>query len=273
MHSSRSARLRQRQSNLLEHRQSTAQLRPGRRSAPLREAPQKRSVKRSASGHSPGPVLGAVHSPQPGPGALPFSPAWPERPAAKADPSIRTSMSELTIQEAQADMRRAYLSGAPGVLVSGLVWLVAGGVAVLVSDRAAVIALLLGGAAIHPLAVVLTRLLGRSGKHSADNALGSLAAEGTFWLLAGCAIAYGMHVLRIEWFFPAMLLVIGGRYLTFHTLFGLRAYWVCGAVLCVAGLGLALARAPAVTGAFAGAFIETVFAAVLFVQARHSVAA
>ena len=170
-------------------------------------------------------------------------------------------------------MRRGYLSGAPGVLVSGLVWLIAAVVAALHSERAAVLALLLGGAAIYPLAVVLTKLLGSSGKHSTGNALGGLAAEGTFWLLAGCAIAYGMHVLRIEWFFPAMLLVIGGRYFTFQTLYGLRTYWVCGAALCVAGLALALARAPVVTAAFTGACIEVVFAAVLFMQARHKVAA
>lgn len=181
-------------------------------------------------------------------------------------------MAEFTIQQAQADMRRGYLSGAPGVLVSGLVWLVAGVVAALHSERAAVVALLLGGAVIHPLAVVLTKLLGHSGKHSAGNALGGLAGEITFWLLAGCAIAYGVQVLRIEWFFPAMLLVIGGRYLTFQTIYGLRAYWACGAVLCVTGVALALTRAPVVTGAFAGACIEVLFAAVLFwrVMPRHA---
>ena len=181
-------------------------------------------------------------------------------------------MAEFTVQEAQADMRSAYLSGAPGVLISGLVWLVAGIVAARNSETAAVLALLFGGAAIHPLAVLLTKLLGGSGKHSTGNALGSLASEGTFWLLAGCTIAYGMHALRIEWFFPTMLLVIGGRYLTFQTLYGLRLYWVCGAVLSAAGLGLALARAPVVIGAFAGAGIEIVFAAALFVHARRSVA-
>ena len=178
------------------------------------------------------------------------------------------SMSALTFEAAQSDMRHGYLWGAPGVLVSGLVWLAAGLVALLVSDKTAVLVLLFGGAAIHPLAVVLTKVLGHPGRHCAGNKLGGLAAEGTFWLLAGCAIAYGMHVLRIEWFFPAMLLVIGGRYLTFQTLYGLRLYWVCGALLCAAGLALALVRAPAVAGAFAGAAIELIFAALLFVQAR-----
>ena len=176
-------------------------------------------------------------------------------------------MTESTFQAAQADMRQAYFSGAPGVLVSGLVWLTAGIVAVFGSERSAVLTLLFGGAAIFPLSIILTKLLGHTGKHTVGNPLGALAAEGTFWLLAGCAIAYGMHVLRIEWFFPAMLLVIGGRYLTFQTLYGLRAYWACGAVLCLAGLALALARTPPFVGAFTGAAIELVFAAFMFKQA------
>jgi hypothetical protein len=178
-------------------------------------------------------------------------------------------MTDLTVEAAQSDMRRGYLCGAPGVLASGLVWLTAGIVAALSSEEAAVLALLTGGAAIHPLGVAMARLLGSPGAHAPGNPLGRLAAESTLWLIAGCAIAYGVHVLRIEWFFPAMLLVIGGRYLTFQTLFGLRAYWVCGTLLCAAGLALALTRAPAVAGAFTGAAIELVFAAVLFAQARR----
>ena len=178
-------------------------------------------------------------------------------------------MTELTFQAAQADMRRAYFSGAPGVLVSALVWLTASIVAASGSDKGSVLTLLFGGAAIFPLSIFLTKILGHSGKHTAGNGLGGLAAEGTFWLLAGSAIAYGIHVLRIEWFFPAMLLVIGGRYLTFQTLYGLRVYWACGAILCMAGLALALARAPAVAGAFAGAAIELVFAVVMFMQAKR----
>ena len=178
-------------------------------------------------------------------------------------------MTELTVEAAQSDMRHGYLCGAPGVLASGLVWLTAGMVAALGSQQTAVPTLLIGGAAIHPIGVAMAKLSGRPGTHAPGNPMGRLAAESTFWLLAGCAIAYGMHVLRIEWFFPAMLLVIGGRYLTFQTLYGLRAYWVCGALLCVAGLALALTRAPVVGGAFTGAAIELVFAAVLFRQAKR----
>lgn len=171
---------------------------------------------------------------------------------------------------AQANMRAGYRSGAPGVLVSGCVWLVAGLIAAFRSPSLAVVVLLVGGAFIHPASVAVCRLLGSPGAHDAGNPLGTLATEGTFWMLAGIAIAYGTSVLRIEWFFPAMLLLIGGRYLTFQTLYGLRIYWVCGAVLCCAGLVLGLARAPVALSAWSGAGIELVTAVLIFARARRS---
>ncbi|MBC7919255.1 MAG: hypothetical protein H7Y28_15745 [Rhodoferax sp.] len=181
-------------------------------------------------------------------------------------------MSELTFSQAQADMRSGYFCGVPGILVSGVVWLVAAAVALLLSHKAAVLALLTGGTVIHPLAVVFAKLLGRTGRHTAGNPLGKLAAEGTFWLLAGIAIAYGMHVLRLEWFFPAMLLLIGGRYLTFQTLYGMRIYWVLGSVLCIVGIAFALARVSAPTAALAGGLVEVLFAVFLFIHAKRSAA-
>ncbi|BAH37100.1 MAG TPA: hypothetical protein DGD08_16830 [Gemmatimonas aurantiaca] len=176
-------------------------------------------------------------------------------------------MSDTSFAVAQADMRHGYLHGAPGVLVSGLVWLTAALIGVVRSDTAAVYALLVGGMLIHPLSVLLTKTLRRPGAHTKGNPLGTLAMEGTFWLLAGIAIAWGMHVVRLQWFFPTMLLLIGGRYLTFRTLYGLRVYWVLGASLGVAGLLLAVLLVRPSWAAFTGAGIELAFAAVLFAQA------
>ena len=181
-----------------------------------------------------------------------------------------TSDSRTTpFAQAQANMRAGYLSGAPGVFVSGCVWLAAGLVATLQSPSLAVIVLLVGGMLIHPASIGVCKALGRAGAHEPGNPLGTLAIEGTFWLLAGICIAYGMSVLRLEWFFPAMLLLIGGRYFTFRTLYGLRIYWFCGALLCLAGVALALARAPAHLSALTGAGIELVFAAIVFASARR----
>jgi hypothetical protein len=64
------------------------------------------------------------------------------------------SLSFLSIADAQQDMRQGYYVGPPGVLISGLAWLVAGIVALVVSQKHAVLALLAGSALIFPVGVV-----------------------------------------------------------------------------------------------------------------------
>ncbi len=166
-------------------------------------------------------------------------------------------------------MRRGYYWGAPGVLVSGLVWCAAACVALAGEEQLAVYVLLIGGMFIFPGGVLLLKLIGHPGKHSPTNPLNGLAMEGTVWLLAGCWMAFGVQTLRIEWFFPVMLLTIGARYLSFQTLYGLRLYWILGALLCAAGFALGWAMAPVAAGAVCGALTELFFAAVLFVQAKR----
>lgn len=174
-----------------------------------------------------------------------------------------------TTAAAQRDMRAGYLGGAPGVLVSGTVWAVAACVAAWLPPQRAIWALFVGGMFIHPIAVLCARLLGAPGRHSPGNPLGPLAMATTFWMIAMLPLAYGIALWRIELFFPAMLLVIGGRYLCFHTLYGNRLYWAIGAVLGLAGYGLAALDAPPVLGAAAGALIEIVFSLVLLAGARR----
>lgn len=176
----------------------------------------------------------------------------------------------MNIAEAQRDMRYAYYGGAPGLLASATAWLVAGLFAAVSSPGAAVAALLVGGMLIYPLAVLLAKALGRPGSHTPGNPLGALALEGTFSLLLAIPLAYVVSRYRVAWFFPAMLLLIGGRYLTFATLYGMRLYWACGAALALVGFLVVLFRAPVFTGAFAGALVEYVFAAVAFAVVRRT---
>lgn len=175
-------------------------------------------------------------------------------------------MSDFSIDQAQADMRDAYFNGATGVVASGIVWLLAGAVCLALSTQLGVYALLGGGALIFPLGVVLSKLLGRRGFHTAGNPLGTLASEGTFWLMAGIAVAFGVYLLRPEWFFPAMLLAIGARYLTFQTVYGLRLYWFLGAALCLFGMAVVMLRLAPPVAALGGGLLEVLFAVALF---RH----
>lgn len=175
-----------------------------------------------------------------------------------------------TFADAQRDMRHAYAGGAPGMLVSGLVWTGAGLVAMGGSAQHAVLALFVGGMAIHPLGMLLAKLLGRPGNHTRGNPLGSLAMESTVWMLLGFALAFSLSQWRSELFFPAMLLTIGGRYLTFATVYGMRIYWACGVILAAAGFLLARDGAPMSTSAFAGAAIELGFSFAIFARERSA---
>jgi hypothetical protein len=175
----------------------------------------------------------------------------------------------MTTAEAQRDMRIAYLSGAPGMFASALAWAVAGVIALQASTTNAVWALFVGGMLIHPAGVLLCKALGRTGKHNKSNPLAALAAENTVWLIFSLPVAYAVSIANIQWFFPAMLLIIGGRFFTFHSVYGLRTYWVCGGVLALAAYLLVTSKAHPYVSAFAGAAIESTFAVVIAFSARR----
>ena len=176
----------------------------------------------------------------------------------------------IAIEQAQADMRHAFFGGATGVVASALAWLIAALAAWLVHPRGGIAALFIGGMLIHPAAVLLSKLLGRPGAHTPGNPLARLAIESTVWLILAIAVAFIAALQRAEWFFVALLLTIGGRYFVFATLYGLRVYWICGAVLALAGFALGMLQASAEIVALAGGLIELTFATVIFARERKT---
>lgn len=175
-----------------------------------------------------------------------------------------------TLAEAQHDMRVAYLCGSSGVIASGLVWLVSGLVAYFVSTERAIWTLLIGGVFIHPIGVVLDKILGASGTHSSKNPLGPLALEGTLFMIMCIPLAYGLSLQHAEWFFQGMLLIIGGRYLTFATLYGVKIYWILGACLGVLAYFLFSTSASAYVSALSGATTEILFGTYLLVSSKRA---
>ncbi len=174
----------------------------------------------------------------------------------------------MNLDEAQRDMQRAYYDGATGLFASATAWLAATLAAWLSTPGTAIAVLLFGGMLIFPVSVVLSKALGRSGFHAKDNPLGALVLGSTVWMFLAIPIAFGASLYRVEWFFPAMLLTIGGRYLTFSTLYGLRVYWFCGGVLAATGVILVMLRLPIQAGALAGSVIEYGFGIAVFAMAR-----
>lgn len=176
--------------------------------------------------------------------------------------------SDATLADLQHDLRDAYAGGGPGMFASALAWLAAGIVAVQVSPERAVLTLFAGGMLIHPAGVLLAKALGARGQHTHGNPLGTLALETTVWLVLSMPIAYVVSLYRVDLFFPAMLLVIGGRYATFATMYGTRVFWACGGALVAAAYALAAFRAAPATAAFAGAAIEAAFAVWIVATSR-----
>lgn len=175
----------------------------------------------------------------------------------------------MTIEDAQANMRHSYFGGAPGLASSAVVWLLAGLVVAARDPQTGVFVLIFGGMLIHPLAILGCRILGRPGAHDKANPLGPLALESTVILLLGVMVAFALSQFRVELFFPAMLLVIGGRYATFQTLYGRRVYWLCAGVLAALGLLAAKLSLPVALTAFGGGLVEAAFAVIVFTQTRH----
>jgi hypothetical protein len=174
-----------------------------------------------------------------------------------------------SIRHAQADMCKAYANGAVGILSSGLVWLVTSIVVLRAGDQKAVWALLIGGMFIHPLGVLLSKLLGLRGAHAKDNFLGKSAMEGTIFMLMCIPLAFGLSLLHTAWFFQAMLLIIGGRYLTFSSIYGNKLYWILGSALGIAAFLLYRTHAMVLTTTLTGACIEILFGVFMLISFRR----
>ena len=187
--------------------------------------------------------------------------------------SKQREKSQMDFKESQKDMNASYYSGATGVLTSGFVWCTAGVVGSFVSQTASMIALFIGGMLIFPLSVMSAKMLGRSGKHSNRNALRHLAIEGLAILFVGLFLAFIIAQFNTQLFYPCMLLIIGARYLSFQTLYGLTIYWFLGGVLIIAGFVSALFNFPFIFGAYAGGIIEVLFALVMLKQNNTNAAA
>lgn len=167
-------------------------------------------------------------------------------------------------EEQQSEMRFAYYDGAPGIIVSGLVWIVAALVCYLVGINQGVWTLLIGGSLIYPISTIVTKALGRPAKTGKGNALHQLGMASTIWLIVCCAMAYGLFLFKPALFFPAMMAVIGCRYLIFASMFGKSIFWVMGASLIAAGNVALFATIPPVFAAGLGGSIEVVFALIVF---------
>ena len=142
----------------------------------------------------------------------------------------------MDITAAQADLRRAYVGGGPGAIVSGMLWFAAAWVEAKHGIRVAFIALFFGGMLIYPLGLAASRLLFRRTSESKDNPMGPVALESTIAMI-GCLLAAWLILpFKPELVFPIAAVAVGTHYFVFKTAYGDRMYWLLAAAITAVGL-------------------------------------
>ena len=146
----------------------------------------------------------------------------------------------MEVQTAQREVREVYLGGSVGQAVSGLIWLVSAALGSLVSTRYAILMLAFGGALIFPLTQLVLKISGHRASLSKGNPLNALAMQVAFIVPLSLPVIAAASLYRLNWFYPAFMVVIGTHYMPFIFLYGMRHYAPLAAILIGAGVAIGM---------------------------------
>lgn len=167
----------------------------------------------------------------------------------------------MTVTEAQQDMRIGLMGGFMGQLVSAILWFVSAAAATWGNESLAIGVLVGAGFFIFPLTRIGLVLIGHRTLVAKDNPLNVLGMQAAFVLPLCLLVVGGATLYRLDWFYPAFMIVLGAHYLPFVTLYGMRMFYVLASVLVASGVVLALyVSMPFSTGAWVTAATLLVFA-------------
>ncbi|MEO9132275.1 MAG: hypothetical protein ABI240_13830 [Sphingomonas sp.] len=142
----------------------------------------------------------------------------------------------MVISDAQRDLRRAYVGGGPGVLVSASIWFAAAFVQRAHGVGTGFAVLFLGGMMIFPVSKLLCRIAFRRENESSANPLGMTALESTVAMIGGLFAAWLFLPSQPMLVFPLAAIAVGTHYAVFKTIYGDRSFWILGAVVTAIGL-------------------------------------
>lgn len=170
----------------------------------------------------------------------------------------------MTVDQAQAQIRQAFVHGGPGAIVSSLVWFSAAFALTRTDHATAFAVLFIGGMLIFPVSTLIDKLVFRRSGSVAGNPLGLLALESTIAMI-GCLLAAWLLLRdRPDFVFPVAAIAVGTHYLPFKTAYGDRTYWLLGAVLTAIGCaGIFIVQGQTLGIILAVAVAELVFGVAL----------
>lgn len=151
---------------------------------------------------------------------------------------------QLSIREAQRDVRTTFLGGFAGQLVSGVIWFVSAALATWVTASSGIAVLVLGGVFIFPLTQLLLRLMGHAASLPKGHPMNGLAMQAAFVLPLNLPLVGAAALYRLEWFYPAFMIALGSHYLPFIFLYGMWQFGVLAAALVGGGILLGMYGPP-----------------------------
>ncbi len=145
----------------------------------------------------------------------------------------------MNINEAQREIRTAYMGGFAGQLVSVGIWLLSAVLYSWVNPQSGMIFLFVGGMAIFPATQLVMRLLGHSPRLSPGNPMNQLAMQVAFTVPVGFLLVGAATLAKMEWFYPAAMVVVGMHYLPFCFLYGMWQFAILAGLMISGGVVLA----------------------------------
>src|SRR5271154_756407 len=145
----------------------------------------------------------------------------------------------MDIQDAQREVRSVYIGGFWGQLVSSVIWLASAALGTWVSPKASILTAIIAGFFIFPLTLMLLRLSRGRASLSKENTFNSLGMQVALVLPFSMLLLVPVGFYNLNWFFPALMVLLGAHYLPFATLYGMRMFLVLAGILMASGLVIA----------------------------------
>jgi hypothetical protein len=167
----------------------------------------------------------------------------------------------MTVLETQREMRIGLMGGFMGQLISGILWTISAAFATWAAPKSAIIFLIVSGFFIFPLTLLGLKFIRYPHKVPSSNSFNALGMQIAFIVPICLLLVGGTTLYKIEWFYPALMILLGAHYMPFITLYGMRMFGFLAGILIAAGVGLALyIPLPFYAGAWFTAGVLFVFA-------------
>ena len=177
----------------------------------------------------------------------------------------------MDIRSAQEDVRNAYVRGSLAQGIMGVFWLVAAGLGNWVSEYAAILVMVLAVALTFPVTLLALHLLGRPMGLPGGHPMTPLVFQVAVVIPLSLILIGPISLYNLNWFFPALMFVMGIHYIPFIFLYGMWEFGVLVVALLTGGIaiGLLYPHAFAPAGWFTG-IVLLVFALLVQLTARLS---